>query len=282
MISAWRCNLDGEKTTITPVNLQTVPAFLDDASQQLPAGAYTTLRTYDHSKAIRLKDHFERLKESAKQKGYDLTVDEFGIRKAIRLALDQGDTSHEYRVRITLDLSQQLGSVYLTAEVLRIPPVIAYEQGVPVVTCGLHRDQPGAKLTDFIHPASQYRKVLPPGVEEALMVNPAGEILEGLSSNFFGILSTRLITAGEAVLAGITRSLAIDAARQLSLPIEYRAVQMAEIPSIDEAFITSASRGILPVRKIDNSLIGDGHPGEVTRRLAAAFDRLVEQEQEMI
>jgi branched-chain amino acid aminotransferase len=209
-------------------------------------------------------------------------IDENRIREAIRWVLRQEAVEQDKRLRLTLDLSQEPGSVYLSVEKLHIPPLLAYEKGVSVVTCDLHRVQPLAKLTDFIAPASDYRQALAVGINEALMVNSKGEILEGLSSNFFAIRASKLITAGEEVLAGITRALVIDAARQLNLPIEYRAVQLSEIPQIDEAFITSASRGILPVCSIDNSVIGNGQPGEITKTLSAAFDRLIADEQELI
>jgi len=282
MVSVWRLIASHSPASATPVIYSPAPASLDEASRNLPSGAYTTLRTYSHKNAIRLREHLTRLRESAKLKGYDIVIDENRIREAIRWVLRQEEVEQENRLRLTMDLSQEPGSVYLSIEKLHVPPILAYEEGVRVVTCDLHRVQPLAKLTDFIAPASDYRQALAVGINEALMVNSKGEILEGLSSNFFAIRASTLITADEEVLAGITRALVIDAARQVNLPIEYRAVQLGEIPQIDEAFITSASRGILPVCKIDHSLIGNGHPGVITKTLSAAFDRLIADEQELI
>ena len=282
MLSVWRLITSKSPASAIPVTISPAPASLDEASRHLPSGAYTTLRTYSHKNVIRLSTHIARLRESAILKGFDIEIDEKRIREAIRWVLEQGEAGQEKRLRLTLDLSQMPGSVYLSIDELHVPPVFAYEQGICVVTCDLHRVQPQAKLTDFIAPASDYRQTLAVGINEALMVNSKGEILEGLSSNFFAIQGNKLITAGEDVLAGITRALVINAARQLNLPVEYRAVQLSEIPQIDEAFITSASRGILPVRQIDNFLIGNGHPGEITKTISAAFERLIENEQEAI
>jgi branched-chain amino acid aminotransferase len=282
MVSIWHCDLSVEPAETIRYVLHPAPSSLDEASRRLPAGAYTTMRTYAQQKVLRLREHFTRLCESAKLTGYDVVLNEQGIRQGIRQILEREYPGQEMRLRLTLDLSHEPGVVFLSFENLHIPSLLDYELGVCVVTCDLHRVQPQAKLTDFIAPASNYRLSLPQNVNEALMVDSQGDILEGLSSNFFAIRDGKLITVEEGVLAGITRGLVIDAAGLLDFPVEYRAVNIAEISATDEAFITSASRGILPVKQVDNQLIGDGHPGEMTRRLSTAFDQLVARELEII
>jgi branched-chain amino acid aminotransferase len=282
MITVLQCDLTTGTLQVKPVEMSPVPISLDEVSRNLPSGAYTTLRTYSHDKVIRLADHFERLSKSAKFKGLELILDDRIIRQAIRVILNGFDPEQDIRLRITLDLTENPGAIYLAAERLHVPSPEAYQQGVAVVTCGLQRENPQAKLTDFIGPASRYRLSLPAGVEEALMVDSEGQILEGLSSNFFALQQSRLFTAGEGILAGITRTLAIQAAQELGVPIHYRPVHLAEIPQFQEAFITSASRGILPVRSVDRSRVGGGFPGEVTNQLMTAFDRLIQRELEPI
>jgi branched-chain amino acid aminotransferase len=282
MVTAWQCDLSSEPARIIPYDLSSHPTSLDEASRNLPSGAYTTLRTYSHDQVIRLADHFERLSISARLTGLSLKLDDRKMRQAIRSIIDAFNIEQDIRLRITVDFSHKPGAIYLAAERLHLPAVEAYRQGVAVVTCGLRRENPRAKLTDFIAPASTFRLSLPAGVEEALMVDSEGRILEGLSSNFFAVRQSRLYTAGEGILTGITRTLVIDAANALAVPIQFQALYLNEIPEIQEAFITSASRGILPVRKVDQDLVGSGSPGEITCRLMTEFDRLIQRELEPI
>ena len=120
---------------------------------------------------------------------------------------------------------------------------------------------------------------LPPGIEEALLLSEDGVILEGLSSNFFAVLDGALRTAEERVLPGITRALVLDAAQPIT-PVVRRAVGRDELRRVQEAFITSASRGILPVVRIDGAPIGDGRVGGVTRAVTDAFAALVARERD--
>jgi branched-chain amino acid aminotransferase len=282
VVTVWQCDLTTELPRVTPVEMSPHPRSLVEASLNLPSGAYTTLRTYSHDKVIHLGDHFERLSTSAQLMGLNLILDDRRMRQAIRLIFKAFEPGQDIRLRVTLDFSHKPGAVYMAAEELRVPAPEAYRQGVAVVTCGLRRENPQAKLTDFIDPASHYRLKLPAGVEEALMVDSEGQILEGLSSNFFTVKQSSLYTAGEGVLGGITRSLVIQAAQELGILIQYQALLLTDIPNVQEAFITSASRGILPVRSVERCLVGSGRPGKVTRQLMEAFDRLIQSELEPI
>jgi branched-chain amino acid aminotransferase len=166
----------------------------------------------------------------------------------------------DLRIRVVLDLEVAPGEIYLMVELLKTPPTDAYDSGVQVITCRLQRDNPKAKLTASIPVADKIRGQLPTGVEEALMVDEAGRILEGLTSNFFAVKDNEIWTNEESVLSGITRLLVLDEAVRIELPVNFRSITITEIPNLEEAFITSSSRGILPVKQIDRILIGSGLP----------------------
>jgi branched-chain amino acid aminotransferase len=151
----------------------------------------------------------------------------------------------------------------------------------------MHRDNPRAKLTQFIATAAAYRAQLEAGVNEMLMIGEDGSILEGLSSNFFGVVGGVLRSANEGVLNGITRSVVLDLAKAAGIPVELRGVRYQDWPTLDECFITSASRGVLPVIQIDEHVIaplrgrrsaGPGQPGPITRRLVQEFTAWVQKE----
>ena len=149
------------------------------------------------------------------------------------------------------------------------------------VTLDLQRENPHAKDTRFIATAQDAYGRLPPGVEEGLIVGADGAVLEGLSSNFFAVLDGALRTEEERVLVGVTRSLVLEVAAGL-MPVDRRAVRRDDLPRIDEAFVTSVSREVLPVVEIDGRPVGDGRVGPRTRALLEAFGDLVRREAELL
>jgi branched-subunit amino acid aminotransferase/4-amino-4-deoxychorismate lyase/CTP:molybdopterin cytidylyltransferase MocA len=254
---------------------------LDDVSLLLPGGAYTTFRTYSHSKAIRFQEHLLRLADSAQRTHTQVQLQPEGLRRALRTILQQSPFA-DARVRVTLDLENEPDNLYVSLEELHTPPAEAYLAGVKVNTQIMHRENPRAKLTGFIATAAGLRARMAQGINETLMVQEDGMILEGLSSNFFALQGNTLRTADQGVLAGITRSIVLDIARQLAIPVALDGVQAAEIPLLDECFITSASRAVLPVVQIDGQVIGSGQPGPVTIQLIEKFQAWVESEAEAI
>jgi branched-subunit amino acid aminotransferase/4-amino-4-deoxychorismate lyase len=101
-------------------------------------------------------------------------------------------------------------------------------------------------------------------------------ILEGLTSNFFYIWEGELGTAGRDVLPGITRREILFVARHsLSIPIRFRALNLEQVPFIQEAFICSSSREIVPVVQLNNVQIGSGEVGPLTRKLMQAYKESV-------
>ena len=255
---------------------------LNDVSRDLPAGAYTTFRTYKGRKVLRLQDQIFRLEETAKIVCCPVCVDEDFFRSALRLAVDEFGGRGELRFRVIVDLEQQRGAIYLMVENLVTPTPEDYEHGVRVVTRNLRREEPKAKLTRFISVAEKVRQELNPGVHEALIVDAKGNILEGLSSNFFGVVDSELRTAKDVVLSGITRALVLDEAIKNGIKVKYDPVHLEEIAFLRGAFITSASRGVLPIHSIDDQVIGDGKPDRITRELSYLYEQRICEEVEEI
>jgi branched-chain amino acid aminotransferase len=249
---------------------------MNDAQRRIPEGVYTTFRTYQGSKAIRLSDHFTRLEESARFLEQPLEINRAVIRSGLR-DIVAGAGFVESRVRICVDLATISGCVYLIIEPLQTPLLLDYEQGVGVVTRRVKRENPKAKSTEFFHRAEIIRDevLMKYKVDEVIMVSPNGELLEGLSSNFFAISEGKIWTADEGVLSGFTRDITVEAANQLKIPIIFRGLAETQLGELDEAFITSASRAVLPVTTLDGTKIGKGSPGNVTKAIMQRVDELI-------
>jgi branched-chain amino acid aminotransferase len=274
--------LDLQSPSYSPRFLREVShTSLDGLTLELPEGAYTTLRTYRQSYALDLEMHFRRIEESLARAGVPLTLPRSELRKALRGILVNAGTEGDQRVRMLVPLQPKPAVCYILVEPLKVPESQMYQEGVWAVTRFMHRERPEAKLSAFILQTASIRQTLllsDPHVNEVLMVDEDGRILEGFSSNFFAIQNGVLRTAGKGVLPGITRAFVLAEAQRAGYPTIFRAITIDELKDIDEAFITSASRGVLPVVRIDDQWIGSGKPGPITKTLGCLFERRVEQE----
>jgi branched-chain amino acid aminotransferase len=252
---------------------------LNDLSLQLPQGVYTTFRTYAGQRVLRLSDHLARLRESALLEGHPVQFDDLHLRVAIARAVAASGFALA-RVRVTIGLEPV--QIYVSLSELQEPPSSAYETGIAcgVAAATLRREQPRAKSTRFIGPAAAARAQTSEA-EEVLLVDDEGALLEGSSSNFFAVLDGALHTAGQGVLAGVTRGLVLSLAEGLA-PLELAPVYVKDIPRLAEAFITSVSRAVLPVVAIDGQTIAGGRPGPVTRALIERFEAAIDRDLEPI
>ncbi|NLG96806.1 MAG: hypothetical protein GX491_05555 [Chloroflexi bacterium] len=279
-IVIWRMGKDPE-APLEHICLEPAPNSLDEASRRLPGGAYTTFRTYGKTRVLRMTNHYERLEETARLAGKPVSIDRQKVGQALYSALIEYP-GEEARVRVTIDLEEDEGACYIIIEPLHVPTELEYEKGVRVVTRKMHRHNPKAKLTGFIEQAAAVRKELPEGISEAVMISEDGRLLEGTSSNFFSVKNGVVWTADEGVLSGISRGIVLDVIREQGIPLELSGLPYAELAEIDEAFITSASRSVLPVVEVDGIKLGTGQPGPITRRLLQGYLARVEQELEPV
>jgi len=228
-------------------------------------GAYTTLRTYDTDRIIGLSAHLQRLIESSqlcRAPTRSISLHSIGLARRHRArTIDSAAPAHHRTAGCRSDL--------ISVEPFEVYPAEFYQRGVRCATTRLSRHTPQAKSTDFIAPSRESKAAIDPTIHELLIVNPAGEILEGISSNFYavidGVLRLREGCAGRHHTAyRITSS-------GLGIPIDYRPLTVSEIDRVAEAFITSSSREVMPVIQIDDQIIGSGQQGSITQTLLAKY-----------
>ena len=242
------------------------------ASERLPPGAYTSLRTYHGDQVVRLGQHIQRLVDSVRIQGHAASLEEADVRRLLTKAL-RASRHPESRLRLTFAPP----SLFVSAEPLDLLPEALYRDGVWCVTVPLRRDHPGAKDTRFIATASAAYQSLPQGAHEGLMVADDGSILEGLSSNFFAVLDGVLRTEENRALPGITRSIVLELCQGL-VPVSLTPIHVTDLPRVAECFLTSVSREILPVTRVDQVAIDGGAPGPITTGLIKRFQALVGRE----
>jgi len=263
MIHTWKLSTPPEEVHFPD------ESSLDAIARQLPDGWYTTFRTFDKgARVIGLSAHLRRLPHA------DASL----LRRSLNHLLDHFRPS-EARIRV---METRAGEFYVSIEPLKLLPREVYEQGVKVETTTLQRLDPRIKSTTFISASDKERRhIAIGGIFEALLVKN-GRILEGMTSNFFYLIDGVLHTARCDILLGVTRTMVIRAARGRGVEVRYRALKLDQLSHLDEAFITSSSRGIVPVVQIDNVRVGQGRVGEVARRLMTVYEEDVLKHAEMI
>ena len=281
-IKIWRIEPLRYDSNLQEIGLSPVPKTLNELTQRLPDGAYTTFRTYAGRKVLHLEKQLERLKTTASLVGRPIDIVEIVFRDALRNAIKSFPGEADLRFRVTVDLEESPGTIFVACEKLVVPTQEQYAIGVKTITCQMERKNPKAKLTRFISRADIVRQAMPLDIHEALMVNQHSQILEGLSSNFFAVRNGKLYTDEETVLSVITRELVIDCTLRAGLTTIFSPIRVADLASIDEAFITSASRGVLPVCNIDGIVIGDGCPGDITRLLARLYETQISLDAKLV
>lgn len=251
---------------------------LDAITRNLPQGFYTTFRTYDQGRRVLgLRAHLQRLYQPATAQQIGISAPGTDLRRILADLLRR--YPGEARVRLTMTLA---GQVYIAIEPLKPLPLEIYARGVKVISAGVERQNPRLKSTDFISASQSVRNnISGSSAFEALLVRN-GYILEGMTSNFFYIIDGRLGTARRNVLLGVTRRTVLRVARGRGLPIIYKPLKLEQVPELAESFLTSSSRGIVPIIQIDASTVGEGAPGRNTVQLIEAYQAYVLQHAEKI
>jgi branched-chain amino acid aminotransferase len=115
------------------------------------------------------------------------------------------------------------------------------------------------------------------GYDSAILLTSRGKVSEAAAACLFlqrdGVLVTPDRTSD--ILESITRDTVITLARELGIPVEEREVDRTELYVAEEAFLCGTGQELVPVTSVDRLPVGAGAPGEVTRRLQAAYEAVV-------
>jgi branched-chain amino acid aminotransferase len=148
------------------------------------------------------------------------------------------------------------------------------KDGVDVATYGISRVNPRAKTSLWVVKRAIVQSDLSKKYYEIIITNPEGYLLEGFSSNFFAVKNGSLITSKDGILPGIMRGIVLEIAQNI-LPVKTMRVHKDELKQLDEAFLTSSSRGIIPIISIDGTKISDGRPGHFSKALSQSLEKWI-------
>jgi D-alanine transaminase len=116
------------------------------------------------------------------------------------------------------------------------------------------------------------------GAFEAIFVRD-GVVLEGSHSNLFAVLDDTLVTypVCNYILPGITRTLVLELAAELGIPVRETPLYVEQLPRVHDMFVSGTTTEIMPIRTLDGRPVGSGRRGDITARLQRAYDALVQR-----
>jgi len=249
-------------------------------------GVFDVLRTYDRI-PFALDRHLARLQRSAEQIDLPLPAPPAELEQLVHECLARNAAVERgldvtVRIIVTGGVSQGFmlpdgkPSFMVLIAPVRAVPTHLYSEGASLITADIPRFMPTVKSINYIPAILGQKQARKAGAVEALYCTREGVISECTTSNFFVVRGGKLITPDQDVLGGITRNVALELAADLG-DVYLRPILRQELGEIDEAFITSTTKEIMPVVRIDDIRIGSGRPGPYTQRLAELFHSYTRQ-----
>jgi branched-chain amino acid aminotransferase len=138
---------------------------------------------------------------------------------------------------------------------------------------------PAAKATgQYINSSLAKVEAVKAGYDEAIMLNAEGNVADATGENVFMIRDGMIVTPPTAAgaLEGITRDSVIKIATDLGIPVAERNLVRADLYTADEVFVTGTAAELVPVRSVDDRVLGD--PGPVTKKLQEVYFAAVKGE----
>lgn len=249
-------------------------------------GVFEGIRAYN-GRVFLLDEHIARLYDSARAIALEIPIPPQRMAAAVVATCKANRVSDGY---IRLIVTRGEGTLGLNPYNCRRPQIICiagaiqlypkelYETGMAIVTVGTLRNHteavnPRIKSLNYLNNVLAKIEAINAGVMECILLNPQGYVAEASGDNVFVVRAGALITPPTwcGALRGITRDAVMRLATELGYPVREDVLTRYDLYTADEVFLTGTAAEIIGVTAIDRRRIGDGRPGPITRRLAAAF-----------
>jgi branched-chain amino acid aminotransferase len=256
-------------------------------------GVFEGIRIYG-GQVFRLDAHLDRLYASAKAIWLSIPIPLPELKSTVEEAVARSGIAEGY---IRLVVTRGVGDLGLDprkcprASVICIVDTIAiwakdrYERGLTCMTAATpinHRESlsPRIKSLNYLPHILAKIESVNAGVDEAIMLDPAGFVAEATGMNLFTVVGRRLRTTPDyaGILRGITRDAVIQVAREGGFEAEEYPLTRYDLYTADEVFLSGTAAEVIGIVKLDGRSIGAGVPGPVTKELTKRFRELVRKE----
>ena len=259
-------------------------------------GVYETLRTYNGQPFL-FDRHMRRLRNSAGMLALPVPVPDAEIvRRSLETMRCAGLVGDGLEAYIRLLVNRGVGDLSYDPAACPEPSFIvivkkqielpreAYERGVSVVMASTVRNHPGTinpliKSNNLLNNALAGQEAVRHGAFEAVMRNYRGELAECATSNLFVVKDGAALTPPleSGLLPGITRAFVFEIGVAEGIPVREQVLRDDDLLGADEVFLTSTTREIVPIVRVDERQVGGGSPGPVTGALLIAFRRRAQE-----
>ncbi len=262
-------------------------------------GVFEGIRCYkteEHPAIFRLKEHIQRLFNSAHIFQLKIPFNEEEIETAI-IDLIRLNKLTECYIRPIVFIGYGAMGLYPKGNPIKVA-IAAWswgsylgeeglEKGIKVKTSSFIRNHVNSNMARgkvcgyYVTSQLAKREALTLGFDEALLLDADGYVSEGAGENVFivrdNILKTTPLTS---ILEGITRDSILQIASNEKITIKEERFTRDEVYLADEAFFTGTAAEITPIRELDNRSIGNGLPGRITKKLQSIFFSIVHGREE--
>lgn len=263
------------------------------------SGVFEGIRAYETESGtavFRLKEHIERLFNSAKIFKMDIPYTKEDIREAIKNTIKANKLKSGYIRPLIYRGFEQLGLNPFTCPVncsIAVWEWGAY-LGEEALANGI-KTKISSYARSYINSTSQKAKIcgnyvnsifakmeaIEAGADEAILLDTRGFVTEGSGENIFwtknGIIYT---TPTATVLEGITRDSIIKIAEDMNYQFQEKYICRDELYISDEVFFTGTAAEVTPIREIDNYQIGEGKRGPITENIQKKFFAIAKGKEE--
>jgi branched-chain amino acid aminotransferase len=250
-------------------------------------GIYETLRTYNRVPFL-YDRHVRRLRESARHIDLDVPFPDDALLAWIGDTMAAAGEMDEAYIRVLLtrgigELTYDIRATPTPSLIIIVKPIDepserTVSEGIAIATVPILRNHPGSvnpiiKSNNLLNNALAMQEAHRHGAEEGLMCNYRGELSECSQSNFFMVRGGAALTPpyDAGLLQGVTRAFLFEVGADLGIPVHEAVLRPEDLATADEMFITSTTRGLSPVTRIDGRSVGSGKPGPITLRLLEAY-----------
>jgi D-alanine transaminase len=245
-------------------------------------GVYEVIPVFA-GKPLRLNEHLERLQRSMNRVSLQNPLTQLKWEEVFQILLDRNPgADRSIYLQVTRGVSPvrdlSIGpdiqpTVFVMVNDIKPVDAAVLEKGIEAITVDDFRwEACDIKSVSLIANVMIRLRANALNVMDAVMVRD-GLVTEGTASNIFvvhnGIISTP--PKSDCLLPGITRDLVIELVLANGLKVKERDINQAELDTADEIWLTSSTREIAPVVKLDSHVIGDGVAGEYWKKIIAIY-----------
>lgn len=272
------------------VNHSEAAVHIEDRGYQFADGVYEVFAVSE-AHLIDQKWHFERLERSLRELSIKMPMRQQPLIQVLEEVIRQNLVVQGILyLQITRGVAPRnhafpnkrvKPSLVITANCSKTPYSAKIMDGVSIISVeDIRWNRCDIKAIGLLPNVLAKQSAIEQGAFEAWQVDDRGYVTEGSSTNAWIIDSqNRIITrpAENAILNGITRRRVIKLAKNAGYDVEEREFTLEEALTAAEAFLTSTTAIIVPIVKINDSVIGNGRPGDSTRDLLQLYQNFIMQ-----